>query len=141
MQPPGQRQRLVFHHSAGAIVIRQGSCLVVRSRRRWVFPKGHIEPGEAPGQTAVREVREETGLEIVIDVPLGQTRFEYRDRSGRNRKVVEWFLAHPVGGELRREPIFDEVLYLPVAEALALLSHEEDRELLERAVREVDIPA
>jgi 8-oxo-dGTP pyrophosphatase MutT (NUDIX family) len=125
--------RQVFHHSAGAIVFDDGNCLVVRSRRRWVFPKGHLEAGESAESAAVREVREETGLDIEIDGPLGETRFEYRDPTGRHRKVVDWFVAHRVGGELTPEPIFDEALFLPVEEALALLTHDEDRALLERA--------
>lgn len=129
------RPHYAFHHSAGAVVIDNGRCLLVRRHREWAFPKGHLEEGEAPERAAAREVAEETGIEIEVDASLGPTRFEFKSKNGmRNRKLVDWFLAHPTGGEISHEPIFDEVRYVELDEALRLLTHDADRELLEKAI-------
>jgi 8-oxo-dGTP pyrophosphatase MutT (NUDIX family) len=71
-----------FTH-AGGIVYRPGNgvllYLVVTAKKNpdhWIFPKGHIEPGETPEQTAVREVMEETGIKGRIIQPVGDSQFQ-----------------------------------------------------------------
>lgn len=64
-------------HAGGIVVRREGDrprYLLVRARldpTQWVFPKGHIEAGEAPEETARREVREEAGVAARVEAPLG----------------------------------------------------------------------
>ncbi len=129
------RTRHVFHHSAGAVVIDEGACLLIRRGHEWAFPKGHIEQGEGPGDAARREVREETGIEIALDDGLGFTRYEFKSNNGtRNRKQVDWFLAHRVGGEIAQEPIFAEAKFVSLEEGLRLLTHAADRGTLEKAI-------
>ena len=125
----------IFHRSAGAVVVRDGACLIVRHGREWVFPKGHLEQNETPEQAAIREVREETGVEIAIDEWLGVTRYEFADRRHgvRNRKTVDWFVAHPVGGELHLERVFADGGFVPLDEALERLTHDADRDIARRA--------
>lgn len=131
---PGARTRHIFHHSAGAVVVTGGRCLLLRRGREWIFPKGHLERGESARDAAMREVREETGIDVEIEQELGSTRYEFRGpRNTINRKVVDWFLAHPVGGELRHEPIFAEAVYVPLDEAIEMLTHDPDRDLARRA--------
>jgi ADP-ribose pyrophosphatase YjhB (NUDIX family) len=111
-----------------------GRCLAVRraDRDEWVFPKGHLEEGERAEDAAIREVREETGLEIEILGELGTTRYEFgRDRE--HHKRVDWFLARPVGGELRLERIFGESAVFDADEALTRLTHAADRDIATRA--------
>ncbi len=132
---PTRRPVTIVHRSAGAVVMQDGRCLILKKRREWVFPKGHLEEGETAEQAALREVREETGVEIAIDEWLGTTRYEFADRRRgfRNRKAVDWFLAHPVGGELRPDPIFAAGSYVALDDALERLSHEADRDIARRA--------
>jgi 8-oxo-dGTP diphosphatase len=67
----------------------------------WSFPKGKAEPGETIEQTALREVKEETGLACRIIRELGSTRYEYRSRRGALRpKVVHYFLMTQVDGAI-----------------------------------------
>lgn len=137
MPHPGRaaRPHQVFHQSAGAVVMDGERCLVVRraDRPEWVLPKGHLERGETPVGAAIREVREETGIEIRIVADLGPTRFRFGPGL-RHRKRVDWFLARRVGGEVALEPIFAEAAFLPEEEAIATLTHENDRQLVRRAL-------
>jgi ADP-ribose pyrophosphatase YjhB (NUDIX family) len=129
------RVRRVFHHSAGAVVMEEGKCLLIRRGSEWAFPKGHLEREESPEIAARREVKEETGIEVELVGSLGQTRYEFKSHNGtRNRKQVDWFLARRLSGEIQHEPIFAEARFVPTAEALRLLTHEADRSLLERAL-------
>jgi ADP-ribose pyrophosphatase YjhB (NUDIX family) len=125
----------IFHRSAGAVVVAGDQCLLLRRGREWILPKGHIEQGERAEDAAVREVREETGVEIAIVDWIGSTRYEFLNRRGgtRNRKTVEWFLARRVGGELAVEPIFAEGAFVTREEALARLTHEADQDVARRA--------
>ena len=129
------RSRYVFHHSAGAVVVDEGRCLLIRRGHEWAFPKGHLERDEAAEAAACREVREETGIEIALDDPLGSTTYQFKSHNGTtNRKQVDWFLAHRVGGEIQHEPIFAEARLVNLDEALRLLTHDADRQLLEHAI-------
>jgi ADP-ribose pyrophosphatase YjhB (NUDIX family) len=129
------RTRRVFHHSAGAVVIDEGTCLLIRRGTEWAFPKGHLERDESPEQAARREVREETGIEVELLASLGPTRYEFKSHNGtRNRKQVDWFLGRRVSGEIAHEPIFAEARFVPIEEALRILTHAADRALLERAI-------
>ena len=67
----------------------------------WSFPKGKAEPGETIEETAVREVREETGLNCRIIRVLPSTRYEYLTHAGKLRpKVVHYFLMEHVDGAI-----------------------------------------
>jgi 8-oxo-dGTP pyrophosphatase MutT (NUDIX family) len=132
--PPSPRHPIVFHQSAGAVVMIDARCLILRraDRAEWIFPKGHLELGEGPEDAAVREVREETGLEIEILGDLGSTRYAF-GRRGEQHKRVDWFLARSVGGNLRLETLFRESALLDAAEAQTVLTHAADREVAARA--------
>jgi 8-oxo-dGTP pyrophosphatase MutT (NUDIX family) len=130
------RRPTVFHETAGAVVMASGGWVVLRRGGEWVFPKGHIEAGETPAQTAIREVEEESGLQVEVIAPIGTTRYEFVSHGGtiRNRKLVHWFLARSVGGTLQATPPFEQVRVVEPGAALRLLTHDEDRELAERTL-------
>ena len=124
----------IFHESAGAVVMIGGRCLALRRGGEWVFPKGHLEQGERPEDAAIREVREETGLEVRIIQPIGSTRYEFGARTDPgHRKRVHWFLAESNANAIRLEPPFSEAAVLDREEAGRILTHQTDRELAGRA--------
>ena len=98
----------------------------------WTLPKGKLEPGEDPLEAALREVREETGLECVPGPALGS--IEYLDSSGRD-KVVDYWLMEPRSDELEPTKEVDEARWMSFEEAPAQVSYDRDREVLERARR------
>ncbi len=116
---------------AGGAVLRDGRVLLVRAKpapHDWVLPKGHIEAGEMPPDTAAREVREEAGVEATPGRELGILEFE-SPKSGRVRSM--YFLMRYVRDVPREDD--REVRWCTLDEALALVAFEDARELIRRA--------
>jgi len=100
----------------------------------WTLPKGTPAPGETTEQTALREVAEETGLEVRIVAPLPSIDYAFVQDRTRIRKTVHYFLMEPTGGDLsRHDHEFERVRWVPFAEAGALLSFQTERDLVANA--------
>ncbi|HSB09968.1 MAG TPA: NUDIX hydrolase [Blastocatellia bacterium] len=99
----------------------------------WSFPKGKLDPGETIEQAALREVREETGLECRIVGPLKSSRYNYRTRhrGSLRPKVVHYFLMERVSGRIRvpGEEV-DSADWFALDRAARVLSYPQDRKLL-----------
>lgn len=101
----------------------------------WALPKGTPDSGETLEETAIRETREETGLEVEIEMPISSIRYFFVRGSTRFHKTVHFFLMRPTGGALdRHDAEFDEARWAPVGEALALLTHATERSVVETAL-------
>ncbi|MCH4207405.1 MAG: NUDIX domain-containing protein [Solobacterium sp.] len=125
--------------SCGAVVVRFEDhrlyTLVVRQNDgHWGFPKGHVEHSETEQETAYREVKEETGVEIeFIDGFNEQT--HYCPREGVY-KDVSYFLARPIGGkEKAQKEEIRELKWMPLVEAVAALTFDNDASLLRHVIR------
>ena len=133
--------------SAGGIVVRYEGVtpqLVVGCRRRdrhivtWTLPKGTPDPGETREQTATREVREETGLEVRISRPLESIEYWFVQGGTRIHKTVHYFLMDQTGGDLdRHDHEFETVRWVAFDEAQGLLTFETERALVARAAEAV----
>jgi 8-oxo-dGTP pyrophosphatase MutT (NUDIX family) len=129
--------------SAGGIVVRsiEGVPHVVAGRRRrardgatWTLPKGTPSPGETLEETALREVAEETGLQVRLLAPLDAIEYTFVQGGARIHKTVHYWLMEPVGGNLEHhDHEFDEVRWVPLGDVPALLTFETERALVERA--------
>jgi 8-oxo-dGTP pyrophosphatase MutT (NUDIX family) len=111
------------------------------SDRLWALPKGTPEPDESIEQTALREVREETGVEVEPDGVIGEVKYWFsRPQDGvRYYKTVHHFLLRPVGGDPSlHDHEFDEVRWFSVQEALRLLTYRNEAKILRQAVELVD---
>jgi 8-oxo-dGTP pyrophosphatase MutT (NUDIX family) len=142
------RLRTATATSAGGIVVRfeDGTpSLVVGARRRdrdiltWTLPKGTPNTGESREQTALREVAEETGLEVRITDVLDSIEYWFVQRGTRIHKTVHYFLMEPIGGDLsRHDHEFDQVRWATFREASGLLTFETERALVAKAAEIVD---
>jgi 8-oxo-dGTP pyrophosphatase MutT (NUDIX family) len=131
--------------SAGGVVHRtvDGTHDIVIVHRRspvlWALPKGTPDSGETIEETALRETREETGLEVEIVAPISSIRYFFVRGSTRFHKTVHFFLMRATGGGLElHDAEFDEVRWAPAQEALALLTHATERSVVERALKLID---
>jgi 8-oxo-dGTP pyrophosphatase MutT (NUDIX family) len=121
--------------------------LVVGMRRRerdgvtWTLPKGTPEPGETTETTALREVAEETGLEVAITAPLASIEYTFVQRGTRIHKTVHYFLMKPTGGDLaRHDHEFAKVRWVDFADAAGLLTFETERALVAEAAARIGAP-
>ena len=145
------RLRTATATSAGGIVVRFDDgipSLVVGARRRdrdiltWTLPKGTPNAGETREQTAIREVAEETGLEVRITDVLDSIEYWFIQRGTRIHKTVHYYLMEPIGGDLAgHDHEFDQVRWVRFDEAPSLLTFETERALVARAAEVVDPPS
>ena len=129
--------------SAGGVVYRRVGdaievALAARRTRRgelaWGLPKGEIEPDETAEQAAVREVREEAGLEAETEASLGDIRYFYVWEGVRIRKAVRFFLMRATGGDVSlHDHEMEDVRWFPLPDALRRAAYRGEREVLERA--------
>jgi len=137
------RLRTALATSAGGIVVsanRERPSLVVGMRRRsrdavtWTLPKGTPDPGETTEETALREVAEETGLEVRIVEPLSSIEYDFVQDGTRIHKTVHYFLMAATGGDLSRHDVeFERVRWVPFDDAAGLLTFATERELVASA--------
>lgn len=133
-------------YSAGGVVYRRngaGTDIAVIYRTRhddWSLPKGHIEAGESREQAALREIKEETGLDARILHPLGEAVYFFRKKGGDLvRKTVYHYLMEALTTNLGK-PNWEvtEARWVPITEAQGLLSYEKDKEILAKAMAELE---
>jgi 8-oxo-dGTP pyrophosphatase MutT (NUDIX family) len=127
--------------SCGALVVRRaddGKVYILMIRHKAgghrSFPKGHMEPGETEYMTAVREVFEETAVQIRIDSDFRKT-VHYHPMPGVSKEVV-YFLTETTQCEIRpREGEIAQVEWVPLEQAEQSLTHENDKTVLRAAMK------
>lgn len=128
--------------SAGGIVYRpaeQGPEIVVCGRDSdgvWGLPKGTPNEGESLEETALREVSEETGLQVQIVRKLGTIEYWFARSGTRYHKWVHYFLMQATGGDTRDHDVeYDRVEWLPLPAALKRLTFQNEQEIVQTAGR------
>ena len=126
--------------SAGGVVHRTtgGRIEVVLVHRRhpklWALPKGTPDAGETVEETALRETREETGLEVELEARLRSISYFFVRGRTRFHKTVHFFLMRPVGGDVsQHDHEFDEVRWFQLEEAIGIMTHPTERSVVEQA--------
>jgi 8-oxo-dGTP pyrophosphatase MutT (NUDIX family) len=124
------------------VVVRDGECVVIVPTRRAAdgsrvlsLPKGHPEEGESAAEAALREVREEAGVETRLVEKLGDVRYFYMRRGKRIAKVVSFFLLEYVSGDVDDHDVeVEEARWLALEDAARELSYDGEREMVTRAL-------
>ena len=130
--------------SAGGVVYRRdglmGTEIVLCGRREpliWSLPKGTPDPGETITETALREAKEETGLDVGIESPLGSVNYWFVSPIDRVRyhKTVHFFLMNALGGSTANHDVeFDDVVWFSAEEAVGKLTFGNETEILVKAL-------
>jgi 8-oxo-dGTP diphosphatase len=117
--------------AAGAVLHRNGLVAVVHRPQYddWTLPKGKLDPGEGDREAAVREVEEETGHIGTVEDDLGTIGYDV----AAGRKTVRYFLMAADAGGRPLAADVDEVRWVEIDQALAMVTYDRDREVLERA--------
>lgn len=125
---------MIHETSCGAVVFRQDQgvlkFVLIRqiNGRHYGFPKGHMEVGETELQTAYREIKEETGLDVQL-IPNARAETNYAPRF-RVRKKVIYFLARAADDHVTAQPEeVSDILWLDEDEVLDKLTYNNDKEV------------
>ncbi len=128
--------------SAGGVVINdRGEAIVIVPTRRaadgskvLALPKGHPDGDESAADAALREVREETGVEAQLLDELGEVRYWYQRDGQRVAKIVSFFLLRYISGSLAdHDHEVEEARWMPLEQAACDLSHPGERDMAARA--------
>ncbi len=125
--------------SCGAVIVKKENdrlyTLVIRQNQgHWCFPKGHVKDGEEEEDTARREIKEETGLDVSF-IKGFREKTKYNPSEDVKKEVV-YFLANPAGGvEKVQEDEVSEMKWAKLVDAIALLTYDNDASLLRKAIR------
>jgi 8-oxo-dGTP pyrophosphatase MutT (NUDIX family) len=127
--------------SSGGVVVRgspSGLEVVLVGRTEqgtWGLPKGTPTTGESREQTALRETREETGLDVRILEPIDCITYWFFLRHARVSKTVYYYLMEATGGDTSlHDPEYDRVAWFPVQTALSVMTYPNEAEMVRRAI-------
>ena len=129
---------MILEKSCGAIVYRRhhGNLEILLIKHvnsgHWSFPKGHVEEGETEVETALREVKEETGIDIIIDPTFRET-VTYFPRKD-TQKVVVYFIAKAKNCEyVPQEEDIAQIKWVDICHATSVLTYENDKTIVNKA--------
>lgn len=131
-----------FEKSCGAIVYKIEKkeiyiLLIQMNRGHWAFPKGHMKLNETEEQTSLREIKEETNLEVNIVDGFRQN-ITYLSDTNTMKEVI-YFLAKPKSGIIRRqETEIKSISWFKFENAIDILSYDKDKKILKQALLHIN---
>jgi len=125
--------------SCGCIIVDGNEVLLIQHNEgHWDFPKGHVEQNETEVETAIREVKEETNLDVIVYEDKKYIN-EYYTKKDTLKQVV-FFLAKCTNKEVKKqEEEIQNIEWLPFEEAINRITHDNSRELLKQVIRDINI--
>ena len=126
-----------YERSCGAVIFDGDKVLVIQQvKGHWGFPKGHVEDGETEVETAIREIKEETNLDVQIDETHRYVE-HYSPEEGIEKDVV-FFVAKKIGGEIivQEEEVKCTEWLLP-KDAMEKLTFESSKNILKKVIEDL----
>lgn len=129
-------QKLKKEKACGCIIIDNDKVLLIQQNEgHWGFPKGHVELGETEIETAIREVKEETNIDVIPDESKRYEQ-EYMIKNGILKQVV-FFLAKSVSGDIKaQECEIKNIKWFSFKEAFSIITYDNTKELLRIVLEE-----
>ena len=126
--------------SCGCIVIENNKVLLVQQRKgNWGFPKGRMEKNETECETAIREVKEETNIDVEIEDINKKYIDTYFTKKNVSKEVV-FFLAKRIGGEIKpQEKEIQNVEWVDLLEAINRITMKSTKELYQKVLTDEEI--
>lgn len=132
-----------FEKSCGAILLRKDTdcdrVMIIRHKNggHWSFPKGHVEKGETETETAIREIKEETGYDAIIDTGFRET-VTFSPYEGTMKDVVYFAGEIASGSETAQEAEVLDIKFCCFEEAMEYITYDNDKELLRKFIAYVN---
>ncbi len=134
------------HFSAGGVVYRTTNgdtdfvLCGLKEPLLWGLPKGTPDDGETVEETALREVREETGLKVELEDDLGEIEYWFSRPGVRIHKRVQFYLMSAIGGSMEEhDPEFDRVAWFSAEDTLKNMTHLTEAAVVKKAIELVKV--
>ena len=125
--------------SCGCIIIEDGKVLLVKHNAgHWDFPKGHMEEGETEEQTAIREVKEETNIDVIIPDINKKYVIHYSPKLGVVKEVVFFIASKKDGEEKRQEKEIEKVDWIELNKAVELITYESSKKIMAKVIEDLN---
>lgn len=130
---------MTFEKSCGAIIIRKNdeimeTLLIQMLGGHWSFPKGHVENSETEIETALREIKEETNLEVTLD-----TRFReittYSPKPNVLKDVIFFIGYAKSGNVIIQKSEVKNYMWVNIHDACHTITYDEDKKILRKAIK------
>ncbi|MGN0696133.1 MAG: bis(5'-nucleosyl)-tetraphosphatase [Oscillospiraceae bacterium] len=129
---------MTFEKSCGAVVYRKhhGNTEILLIKHlnsgHWSFPKGHVEEGETEVETALREIKEETDIDVMIDPTFRETVTYFPKKE--TQKVVVYFMAKAKNFDFTpQETEIADIRWVDICHAASMLTYENDKTIVSKA--------
>ena len=125
--------------SCGCIIIEKDKVLLIQQTKgHWGFPKGHMEDGETEVETSIREVKEETNLDVEINENKRYT-MEYVTEKGTYKQVVLFIAKKTSENEKYQESEIKSMKWMTFEDAIKTITYENTKELFKRVLKEENL--
>lgn len=129
--------------SAGGVVYKfEGKDLKIllistKKGKVWALPKGLVEKEESPKEAAMREIKEETGVDGKVIDEIGEVSYWFAIENEKYFKRVKYFLVEYTGGQINPDWEVDTAEWFSPEEAFKKLTYKSDREILKKALEKI----
>lgn len=126
---------VVYKYEEGTLKILS---IITKKGKVWSFPKGIIEKNESPEEAAIREIKEETGVDGEIIDEVGEVSYWFIHENEKYFKRVKYFLVRYTGGDINPNDEVETAQWLSPSLSLEILTYENDKEILKKALEKIN---